>query len=543
MPQFGWQPDVDQVSLTSRVVAESSKSQLELPRLSVERHAPTATPQPVRVGNPPSYWVPARPGDLPPTIIRRPRTTASQQVARKFGHPVAVAMTVAAVSTASFWSSGYTAGIQTDPDETLRDKYQRTASLADHLDATTSDSGTVAAVTTESVSVAPEAAPAARGGVITYTVQPGDMVREIAKAHGLSTWTLIAANNLQNPDLIHPGDVLIIPTNDGMAHEVQQGETLRDIAGRYGVTVEAIINYEPNGITNADVIFPGQVFFIPSATPPVAPQPVAESSSSETVAQSEAEPQVEAEPEPQAEPEPEPVGLEHEVQAGDTLGKIADRYSVSVDSIIEFAANGISNRDMISVGQILFVPNGIMPAEPEPVVAEAEPVVEAQAEAEAEPVVESASAEATPEPSPTQEPVAASGVANGYFIWPVEGVITQRFGLTSFAQSSGWYGSSGHTGLDIANRTNTPIYAADGGTVVVSGWSGGYGFAVAIDHGNGYVTWYAHMANQPPVSVGQRVSQGEYIGPVGSTGYSTGPHLHFEIRKNGQYQDPLQYLR
>ncbi|GBD16680.1 Lysostaphin [bacterium HR26] len=66
---------------------------------------------------------------------------------------------------------------------------------------------------------------------------------------------------------------------------------------------------------------------------------------------------------------------------------------------------------------------------------------------------------------------------------------------------------------------------------------------MAIDHGNGYVTWYGHMAEPPPVRVGQWVNQGQYIGPMGSTGYSTGPHVHFMIVKNGVYQDPALYLR
>jgi murein DD-endopeptidase MepM/ murein hydrolase activator NlpD len=90
----------------------------------------------------------------------------------------------------------------------------------------------------------------------------------------------------------------------------------------------------------------------------------------------------------------------------------------------------------------------------------------------------------------------------------------------------------------------TDIWAADAGRVVFSGWNDyGLGYAVAIDHGNGYVTWYGHMAEPPPVWVGQWVNQGQYIGPMGSTGFSTGPHIHFVIVYNGVYQDPGNYLR
>jgi murein DD-endopeptidase MepM/ murein hydrolase activator NlpD len=142
---------------------------------------------------------------------------------------------------------------------------------------------------------------------------------------------------------------------------------------------------------------------------------------------------------------------------------------------------------------------------------------------------------------PQLDPSSSPGVSSGTFIWPAEGTLTQGFGHTSFS-SSGAYGGAGHTGIDIANRTNTPVHARDGGTVVSSAWQSCYGYTVVIDHGNGYETWYAHLAAQPPVSVGEQVSQGQYIGPMGSTGFSTGPHLHFEIRKDGAYLDPLTFL-
>jgi murein DD-endopeptidase MepM/ murein hydrolase activator NlpD len=110
-------------------------------------------------------------------------------------------------------------------------------------------------------------------------------------------------------------------------------------------------------------------------------------------------------------------------------------------------------------------------------------------------------------------------------------VITQKFS---------WY----HSGVDIANHIGTPILAADSGRVIVAGWTDntGYGNRVMIDHGNGYVTLYGHMS-QINVQVGQTVKRGDVIGLMGSTGRSTGPHCHFEVRVGGVPQDPMHYLK
>lgn len=117
-------------------------------------------------------------------------------------------------------------------------------------------------------------------------------------------------------------------------------------------------------------------------------------------------------------------------------------------------------------------------------------------------------------------------------IRPVSGTITSRFGAR---------GRSTHTGLDIANNKGTPIKAAAGGTVTYSGWKGSYGNLIIITHGNGVQTYYAHCS-ELYVTAGTKVSQGQKIAAVGSTGNSTGPHLHLEIRVNGVAQNPQNYL-
>lgn len=128
--------------------------------------------------------------------------------------------------------------------------------------------------------------------------------------------------------------------------------------------------------------------------------------------------------------------------------------------------------------------------------------------------------------------------SGGVLSWPCSGVITSEqgwrihpiFGYRKY-----------HSGMDIGVATGTPIRAAAAGTVIMSQWYGGYGYCVMIDHGNGLVTLYGHNSSLA-VSYGQTVSRGQTIAYAGSTGYSTGPHCHFEVRKNGEVQNPRNYL-
>lgn len=125
------------------------------------------------------------------------------------------------------------------------------------------------------------------------------------------------------------------------------------------------------------------------------------------------------------------------------------------------------------------------------------------------------------------------------FIWPSEGILTSYFGPRYDVPS---WASSNHGGIDIAVYTGTPVKATRGGVVIApTGWYMGYGYAVIIQHDSGYVSLYGHLS-KILVKRGQRVEQGDIIARSGSTGNSTGPHLHFEIRLNDVKQDPLMYL-
>lgn len=126
----------------------------------------------------------------------------------------------------------------------------------------------------------------------------------------------------------------------------------------------------------------------------------------------------------------------------------------------------------------------------------------------------------------------------GKFSWPVRGQITSHYG---YRRHPIFRRVRFHSGLDIGVRSGTKINAADAGQVIFAGWWGGYGKATIIDHGNGYSTVYAHQSNIY-VKKNQYVKKGQAIGTVGTTGYTTGPHLHFEIRKQGKTLNPLRFL-
>lgn len=180
-------------------------------------------------------------------------------------------------------------------------------------------------------------------------------------------------------------------------------------------------------------------------------------------------------------------GLKHKVVKGETFASIAKKYSADAREISLF--NGIEEADELVAGTEIIIPNGEeaeAPAAPKKTVAKGAPSKEAP---------------------------------SGYYIKPVKGIKTQGV-------------HDRYKAIDIGAKTGTPIWAMAGGKVIVAkpaGWNGGYGFMVVIQHNNGTQTLYAHMS-KVEVTQGQTVTQGDVIGLVGSTGRSTGPHLHVEIR-------------
>lgn len=171
---------------------------------------------------------------------------------------------------------------------------------------------------------------------------------------------------------------------------------------------------------------------------------------------------------------------------------------------------------------------------------------EAARQAEAERAAAAQAAQAAPGGGSSAAAPASSGsstsgavaVGSGRFLLPINGRISSPFGYRIHPISRV---RKLHTGMDISGGSGTPIGAAGAGTVIYAGWRGGYGNTVIIDHGGGIATLYAHQSRVGS-SVGQTVSAGQVIGYVGSTGYSTGPHLHWEVRVNGTPVNPAGYL-
>ena len=192
-------------------------------------------------------------------------------------------------------------------------------------------------------------------------------------------------------------------------------------------------------------------------------------------------------------------GAYHQVAEGDTLESIAEEYMVEPEAIATCEYNHLETPAYpIQEGVWLIVPGGEKPYIPKVVTTYTGSV-----------------------------PEGARGT--GRFQWPVLGRITQGY----------WYG---HRAIDIGAPTGSAVVATDGGFVSFAGWTDvGYGYLIVIDHANGFATYYAHLSNIF-VFEGQGVERGQVIGSVGSTGWSTGPHLHFEVRYYGTQQNPRAYL-
>lgn len=314
------------------------------------------------------------------------------------------------------------------------------------------------------------AAPALADGYALRRVQPGDTLGSIAAAYGVGVDVLMNYNGFEG-ELIHPGDLLKIPyirATGGIAepaprppagfreHVLRPGETLSGLAGRYGITVEALVGANPD-ISSLDRLPEGVELLIPRSEGLVV-----------------------------------------------TLGQVGDLELLLQEhgvSPLEVArANDIRSLEDLQPGMLLFLP-GVKPVQ-------------------------------------ALERLARVREEELRYIWPLHGRLTSYFGRRNLGMGT----SSFHRGIDIAAPHGTPVVAARAGTVVEAGWSTrGYGNLIRIRHHGGDETWYGHFSTLL-VSEGQYVEQGQNIGLVGSTGISTGPHLHLELHESGSAVDPIAFL-
>lgn len=272
-----------------------------------------------------------------------------------------------------------------------------------------------------------------RNEVITYTVEAGDTIFDIADKFGLKPETVLWSNRYtlgDTPDGLSIGIELVILPEDGVYHRWSEGEGLNGVASFYGVDPDEIVNYPLNGL-NPDVvgdyanpkIEPGKMLVVPGGTRP---------------------------------------------------------------SVVWISArdNPVSGNSYLGPGAC----GGII----------------------------------------------YGNVGTGTFTWP-----------TSATWLSGYdYNPPVHNGLDFGGDFGSPIYAADSGVIVYSGWSDrGYGNLIVIDHDGGWQTFYSHMMDGTLLPCGTNVTKGQLIASMGSTGNSTGPHLHFELRLNGHPVNPYQFLQ
>lgn len=193
----------------------------------------------------------------------------------------------------------------------------------------------------------------------------------------------------------------------------------------------------------------------------------------------------------------------HIISRGETMWDIAKKYGVSVNDMR--AVNSDKNPTNLKIGEKLTIPSK---------------------QNENQNIYRTASLD-------IKEPSRGNSLAKQKYDWPIRGTITSRYG---------WRSSGFHHGLDIANKVGTPIRAVASGKVSFAGYKGVYGLKVVIDHSDGKQTLYAHAQNVY-VKTGDTVRSGDVIATVGTTGRTTGPHIHFEVKENGKHFDPLLYLR
>ncbi len=372
-------------------------------------------------------------------------------------------------------------------------------------------------------------------GAMLHRIKDSDTLESIARAFRVKVDDIVAypGNNVQQTGDLIPGGFLIVPTTNTpvrdrvIFYQVREGDSLGKIVTRYGLRDPLTLSWA-NSLQNENFVQPGQIIAVPPADGVIY------------------------------------VVKEEDTQrpTDDAVMQIAKNYACLAipcreaptdartqrlrDEVFAFGPNHLTRTGRLIPGQEIIIPGGIPYVAPPPVVIPRNVRID---NPEPRPNIN------PPTPRPVQRPgdpapppivitrpgfpgvypsfyYPAQGPGSGRnpgFLWPEIGNITSTY--------NGY-----HNGIDIATTFGTPLKASAAGYVVYSGWTtSGLGIAVYVDHGNGFVTVYGHMSDVA-VRVGDYVAQGQYIGPQGSTGNSTGPHVHFMIIENGRSVNPFNYL-
>jgi len=361
-----------------------------------------------------------------------------------------------------------------------------------------------------------EVGQAAKKGWVLYRVRPGDALAGIAARYGVDPRHILWSSGLKD-DRLQVGQELRIPlvaaeerpprVPPGVeAYRVRPGDTLASLAQRFGLSPLELVSANPS-LESLDRLVVGSVLYIPKGA----------------------------------------KGLLVALPEGETLVDLARRFGLSPVQVAR--ANGIQDPTELRAGDLVLLPGIEAKTTYQRLLAKQEAERQARLEAERKRqeelrrlAEERRKLEARRQAQLRQDRQAAKPAVRrvsyqeGGMRWPLSG-----FRITTYFGGRGAF-QRYHTGIDLVAPYGTPIVAAKSGQVEVAGWSSfGYGFHVVLDHGGGVETLYAHMS-RIAVRPGQWVEAGQVIGYVGSTGWSTGPHLHFEVRVNGVPRNPLAYL-
>lgn len=219
-------------------------------------------------------------------------------------------------------------------------------------------------------------------------------------------------------------------------------------------------------------------------------------------------------------------GVYYTVKEGDTVVSIANQFSVSVQSLVE--TNNLLEPSSLEVGRSIFIPGYVEKNKTRA----ARPEKKKKDKKEKKSKKESKSTTSKTDIKPQKAPEVYVERNENKFIWPVDGVVTSKYGVRRGRQ---------HDGIDISAPRGTPVRAAAKGKVVFAKKMSGYGNLVVIKHSGNFFTAYAHL-HEYKVALSDKVSQGQLIGLVGSTGRSSGPHCHFEVRHGAESRNPLFFL-